>query len=218
MRLSELLRQWWVILLTAAVALVASIVASTLATPTYRVSSSHIIAPAEGLTETETIVRTFDSLQGQGIVPTLLEVLTSGSIQREVAAELGLDPAAAEEYEVDAAVLSESNTIELTVAGPDGEVTASYAAAVGERATALFEELYPVYQVVVLDEPAPPDAPASPRIVRNAILAYVLGLVVGVGVAALRARSLRRRRSAVRTAPEPAPLGDHSRDRVGSGP
>lgn len=193
MRVRSVLGYWWLIYLVTVAAVAGAIGVNTTTIPLYEARGTYIIGPSDALQEPESIVRSFDSLQGQGIVPTLVELLSSRSIAETVGRRLDLDPTQVAEFEVRANVLSSSNTLELTVIGPDAEASARLADGVGSEASAVFESLYTVYQIQPLDTPTAPDEPFSPDPVRNVVLGALLGLTLGTGLAFLAARRIETR-------------------------
>lgn len=188
MSLRAVVRHVWVVLLVANLAVLAAIAFTSRAVPQYESSGTYVIGPAANLTSPETIVRSFDSLQGQGIVPTLVELLSSRTIAARVGQPLGLSIDELDQYTVRANVLSASNTLQLTVVGPDPALSAGLAAGVGREASSVFERLYGVYQIEQLDVPRAPEAPISPDLVRNCLLALLLGLSAGGALSVLRHR------------------------------
>jgi len=185
---AAVLRQIWLIALVTALAAVTALLFTNASTPLYEARGTYVIGPSEDLTEPETIVRSFDSLQGQGIVPTLVELLSSRATERRVGERIGLTSGQLEGYDVRANVLSSSNTLELTVRGPDARLTRLLAAGIGRQASSTFEGLYSVYQIVPLDEPEQPEQPVSPSLVRNLLLSIVLGVTAGTALAVWRLR------------------------------
>lgn len=210
MKVRSVLRYWWLILLVTVSAVGGAIGVTATSIPLYQARGTYVIGPSESLEQPDSIVRSFDSLQGQGIVPTLVELLSSKSIAETVGRRMDLDPAQVDKFEVRASVLSSSNTLELTVIGPDAEASARLAAGVGSEASAVFEGLYSVYQIVPLDTPSVPDEPFSPNPVRNVVLGALLGLTVGTGLAVVAARGRETHRRV-----HPGPDGTKGRQRQG---
>ncbi len=204
----SVLRYWPLILLVTVAAVGGAIGVTTTTTPLYEARGTYIIGPSDALKQPEAIVRSFDSLQGQGIVPTMVELLSSKSIAETVGRRLDLDPTQVAEFEVRANVLSASNTLELTVIGPDAEASARLADGVGSDASAVFESLYSVYQIRPLDTPTAPEEAFSPNPVRNVVLGALLGLTLGTGLAFLAARNRETRPRA-----DPAPARGRRRRR-----
>lgn len=69
-----------IVLLTAGFAVTAAYLVTQRIVPPYEAGGTYIIGPSPDLESPETIVRAFDSLQGQGIVSTLVELLSSQAI------------------------------------------------------------------------------------------------------------------------------------------
>lgn len=152
----------------------------------FRAEATYVIGPSTQLDDPDSIVRSFDSLQRQGIVPTFVEMLRSAELIRRTTDELGIDEVAARRYDVAAAVLAESNTLTLSVEGEDRDVVAPFATALGARAVALFETTYSVYEVTPLDRPVRPDERANASPFRLVVLAMALGGGLGVLAVVLR--------------------------------
>ena len=201
------LRQLWLIVLVTSLAVLSALLYTSIATPTYSARGTYVIGPSDDITEPDTIVRTFDSLQGQGIVPTLVELLSSKATASRVGERIGLSEAQLDAYDVRANVLSSSNTLELTVRGPDARQTSRLASGIGRDAASTFEGLYSVYQIVPLDEPEQADEPTSPNPVRNVVLSLLLGLTAGTGLAALRASALGDDRASSSSSAVPGVVG-----------
>lgn len=79
-----------IVLLTAGFAVTAAYVVTQRIVPFYEAGGTCIIGPSLDLESPETIVRAFDSLQGQGIVPTLVKLLSSQAITVHVSRPIGL--------------------------------------------------------------------------------------------------------------------------------
>lgn len=202
----QVVRNALVVLTITALSVVAALGYTVNAPDRYAAAGTYVVGPASEITEPETIIRSFDSLQGQGIVPTLVELLSSETIARRVGAPLGLDRRAIEQYDVKASVLSASNTLELAVTGPDPVLTARLAGGIGTEASRVFEGLYSVYEIEPLDVPTAPDDKASPSLPRNLVLAALLGLTAGTGVVVLLHReAVRRRRAPAAPVPDGHP-------------
>ena len=185
------LRAFLLVVVLAIAGGVAGFTAASVSPREYQATGTYVVVPSPTITETEAIVRSFDSLQAQGIIPTLLELYRSTSIHREVAGSVGIEDAALEdEYTVTADVLSNSNTVEITVTGPDPELVAAFAERLGSQGAQRFESMYRIYEVSTLDEPTLPKDPAGPGPVQLAVVGGFVGLLLGLALAGF---SLRRR-------------------------
>lgn len=196
-RPKSLTRYWRLIAVLATLGLLTGILGGLLTPSSYRSSGSYVVVPRSTITNPETIVRSFDSLQSQGIIPTLLQLYRSESTKNAAGPGAGLSADTLRSYEVTADVLAQSNTVELNVTGPDATKAARLAAGIGDRGGQQFERLYKIYDVTPLDTPSPPDDSESPSAVYLGIIGGLLGGLLGLGLAALRADSfeaLSRRR------------------------
>ena len=167
----------------------AGFLAASLGQKRYEATGTYVVVPSQTITETEAIVRSFDSLQAQGIIPTLLELYRSTSIHREVAGSLGITPAQLnDDYGVTADVLSNSNTVEITVTGPNADLVGDFAAALGTQGAQRFESMYRIYDVTTLDQPATPTKAAGAGNLQLAVVGAFIGLLLGLGAAAYQLR------------------------------
>ena len=89
----------------------------------------------------------------------------------------------ASEYTIVVVVVPDTNILKLTVEGPDPEGVVVVAEAVASEAVKYINQLYPVYNFSILDNPEPPEAPIRPEPANNAGLAAVFGALVGVVLA-----------------------------------
>jgi diguanylate cyclase (GGDEF)-like protein len=199
--LQMLLRGWWIILLAALVALTASLGASYLAVPQYQATARFIINPGATLTASADVVRSLDTLDRPSVAATYVEVMNSQRILTDSLVGLNLDPAdpSLAAYNVQAIVLPSSSVLQLTVIGPNPNVAAALANAIGNQSINYAKRVNSVYNMEFLDTAVPETTPISPLPVRDASLALVLGILGGAMLAILSEQvrmpieSLRRR-------------------------
>ncbi len=178
--LQMLQRGWWVIVLTALVALSVSLGISYASVPQYQATASFVLSPGELLLNGPDVVRSLDTLDRPSVVATYAEVMNSRRILEESAAFLGLQTIDLEEdYTILAVVLPESSVLQLTVSGPNPQVCAAVANTIGYQSIAFARRLNQVYDLEFLDTAVPPLLPFSPVPLRDASLAFVIGLAVG---------------------------------------
>jgi uncharacterized protein involved in exopolysaccharide biosynthesis len=168
-------RAWWVPVLLAIVAGLAAVVAALAQPPSARATERIIIAPTTGLDANYSLSDTLRLLTQPGIIGTLAEVLESQGILASASEEMAVDR---EDYEVTAEEVAGSTVIEVHVDGPDIEAAQALAGAVGERAIVLFDDLYPLYDVRVL-EPAAPGQTTSPSELQLGMVGTVVGAALG---------------------------------------
>ncbi|MBK8984682.1 MAG: hypothetical protein IPM39_01150 [Chloroflexi bacterium] len=176
-------RGWWIILLTAVVAVVASLIYSSISPRIYRTTTRFIVSPQAGIASETDYFRSLDTLDRRSIITTYAEVFGSNRIVGEAVASLGESVAVMEDYTVTAVGLPEANVIQVTVEGPDPAIVMQIANAIGERSTEYIEGLYFMYAITLLDSPSVPKGPISPTPLRDALVAAILGLAVGAVLA-----------------------------------
>jgi capsular polysaccharide biosynthesis protein len=173
-------RGWWIITLTILVALVIALGASYLVAPRYRAVVRFIVTPGTDLADRYQVLTSLNTLDNQVITLTYAEVMNSDRIYAEALSFLQLQPTDLEEYTYEAVVVSGTSVLELTVSGPNPQMVASLANAIGYRTINFVRQLNQVYNFDFLDIPVPPDEPYSPNPLLNGGLAIVLGLIGGI--------------------------------------
>jgi uncharacterized protein involved in exopolysaccharide biosynthesis len=168
-------RAWWVPVLLAIVAGLVAVLAALAQPPDTRATERIIIAPTTGLDANYSLSDTLRLLTQPGIIGTLAEVLESQGILESASEEVSVDP---EDYEVAAEEVAGSTVIEVHVDGPDIDAAQALAGAVGAGAITLFDDLYPLYDVRVL-EPAAPAQTTSPSEVQLGVAGALVGAALG---------------------------------------
>ena len=179
-------RNWWLILLTAMVALAVSLTISYLAIPQFNAVARFIIVPSSSLTSGADVVRSLDTLDRRSVVATYAEVMNSSRILTNAANFLSLDATAIlKDYSIQAVDLPDSSVLELTVSGPDPQLAALLANAIGFQSITFTRSLNLIYELNFLDTAVPPELPFSPEPLRDGAVAVFLGLAVGAILAVL---------------------------------
>ena len=178
-------RGWWIILLTLLTALAVALVASYLATPEYEAIARFIITPSNVLITGNEVVQGLNTLDRQSVVFTYVEVMNSDRIYNDALADLNLNPIDIKDYAYKSVVLSTSSVLELSVTGPDPQIVANLANAIGNQTINFTRGLNQIFVVEFLDVATPPNKPYSPRPALYASLAIALGLIVGAFLAIL---------------------------------
>jgi len=199
--LQMLLRSWWIILLSALVALAVSLGVSYLAVPQYQATARFIINPSAAITTNADVVRSLDTLDRPSVAATYVEVMNSQRVFADSVAALNIDPSnpSLAAYSVQAIVLPSSSVLQLSVSGPNPKVAAELANMIGNQSINYAKRVNSVYSVEFLDAAVPSTVPVSPVPLRDASLALVLGLAGGAILAILSEQirmpieSLRRR-------------------------
>ena len=182
----QLLRKgWWIVPLTALIALNTAFIVAYFTEPTYLVSAKFIVSPNPSVVTEYDVVNSLEALDKRSIVATYGEFLNSRRIYLSALEALGVAPDTMEDYTLVAVVLPEANILELTVTGPNPQLAASIANMVGSLTIDYVSHLYRAYDVSVLDAAVAPDIPISPQPIRDAGLALALGIIAGVSLAIL---------------------------------
>jgi capsular polysaccharide biosynthesis protein len=184
--LRMLQRGWWLILLTALVALFIALLSAFLTVPIYRTTARFVVNPNPSLVASQDAITSLEALDKRSIISTYAEFINSERILQETYTELKLTPAAALKYTRTTVVLPDANILELSVTGPDQGMVANIANSLGQRAINYIHGIYQVYEISLLDPAIVPSIPERPQPVRDGILALVLGLVIGVVLAIVR--------------------------------
>jgi diguanylate cyclase (GGDEF)-like protein len=183
--IQTLIRGWWIILLTVLFALAASLGSSYLIAPQFEAISRFILSPstlsafpAEELNP-NTLLQSIDTINNQMVVNTYAEVMRSDLTYANALKLLQLQPEDLMDYSYKVVVLPDSSVFELSVEGPDPELTAKLANSIGYETIAYTRGLNQLFNLDFLDTAYPPTKPIRPQPVRDAFLAGVFGLIGG---------------------------------------
>lgn len=179
-------RGWWVILLTALAAVMAALGASYLVTPQYKAVARFIISPKNIASSPGLGLEGLSILGNQTVTTTYMEVMKSDRVYRDALTDVGRSQKEMEDYEYEVQVLPNSSVIELSVLGPDPGMTAQLANSIGNQSILFTSLVSEYYRVDFLDEAFPPDEPESPQPLRDSILAFGIGLLLGGVLAIVR--------------------------------
>jgi diguanylate cyclase (GGDEF)-like protein len=180
-------RGWWLILISALVAVNLSLAYSYYVTiPMYEAVARFIVSPNLQSTDNRDIVNSLEVLDKRSIISTYAEVLTSRQIINSTMQLLRENPENFSEYTYSATLLPEANIIRFSVKGPNPEVAALLANSIGQNAIDYVKNLYLVYNIDFLDKATVPEDPFQPEPARDAVIALLVGLVIGVGMAIFR--------------------------------
>jgi diguanylate cyclase (GGDEF)-like protein len=179
-------KSWWIIVITTLAALLFALVTAYSATPQYRSSARFIISPNSDIITGRDIVNSLATLDKRSIAVTYAEVLGSNRLLQETASALGVELAQLKTYTISSVVLPEANILEVTTVGPDPVMAAQVTNEVGKQGISYISQLYPAYELSVLDGAIPATDPFSPQPVRDSSLAGALGILAGVMLAIVR--------------------------------
>lgn len=184
---------WWLPLIGLLVGAASGLVLSLLQTPKYT-SQTQLFVSVSG---TESTSEAFQGSQfSQERVSSYARLVAGEELAGRVVDRLGLEEAPVTiSDQIAATVVTDTVLIDVTVTDPSAERAQLIADAVGDEFTSFVTELEstegggasPV-QVRVTDEPEVAETPSSPQPSRNVALGALVGLLLGTGLAILRAR------------------------------
>jgi diguanylate cyclase (GGDEF)-like protein len=178
-------RNWWVVLLTILFSLAGALGASYLATPQYQAVARFIVSPSTELINRSDVLYGLNTLNNQSVMSTFTQVMSSERIYADTLTSLNLSADEIQDYSYEATVSSNSSVLEVSVSGPDAQMAANLANALGSETIKFISRLNQVFKIEFLDIASPPVIPASPQPLLYSGLALVLGLVVGIVLAVL---------------------------------
>ncbi len=183
--LDILLKKWWLVIPTFLVTLTAGILLTYSNTPRYRATSTYIVAPGAALSGDAQVFRSsLDVLSRRDeIASTFTQIASSQTIKRQTLDSLDIESGAG--YSINSNLRAGTNIIEFTAQGPDPVIVRDLANQAGGETDQYIQGLYEVFVILPLDQATLPRSPYSPNYSLNIILASILGLVLGAGVAFL---------------------------------
>jgi diguanylate cyclase (GGDEF)-like protein len=175
---------WWIILLTILIAVNTALISAYLTQPIYQANASFSVSPSATLIGSDQeVLNSLEALDKRSIIQTYAEFLNSQSIYEETVQNMGLALTELTDYTRSTVVLPDANILDLTFEGPDPQLVATLANNTGQTAINHIKDLYKVYDINPLDPAVIPTIPIKPQPLRDAGVAAVLGLVLGVALA-----------------------------------
>lgn len=180
-------RGWWMILISAVLAVNLSLLYSYFfVTPMYESIARFIVSPNYKNIDTRDLVYSMDALDKRSIVSTYAEVLNSRQIIEGTENLLQAKPGQYTAYTTTVTVLPDANIIRFSVKGPDPQVTEMLANSIGQYAINYVNRLYVIYEIDFLDKAIAPTTAYQPQPLQDAALALLAGLVIGISLAIFR--------------------------------
>jgi capsular exopolysaccharide synthesis family protein len=183
-------KRWWLVVGAVMVAVGVAVTVTLLTPPQYAASVTFFVS-----TRGNEVTQAFQGGQfAQQRVKSYVDVLTSNRLARSIVAN-GPSGITAEDLQsqISAQVVPDTVLVEATVTDGDQTRALGLAQTLATQFPVLISKLEtppgsrtPTVGVQIIAEPRLASAPVSPQPVRNVGLAVALGLIVGVGAAALR--------------------------------
>lgn len=181
-------RRLWVVMLVAALLTGMAVGASLMQTPVYEASTEVLVGQKQG-GDTPAASLASDITGLQQITQTVVEAVDSRVVAEDVIEELGLQTTP-ETFLGNLGVqqVPETQFIQITYMDTDPERAQKIANTVAEVSSDLISEVSPSASAIIAtvwDPAIEPTTPVSPEPVRNGILALLLGIMLGMGLAFL---------------------------------
>ena len=181
---SRFLQQyWWLIVLTFLVSFVTTSLFTFRRPATYRAATTLVVGPNEKITAPREIVDTLDTLDRRSVIATFAKVPSSRTVRERAQTQLGLAAAQIEPYQVKTVVVTDTNVLEVSVEGPDPQLTANFVNAIAQQTRDYAQEFYNIYAMKVLDQAEVPQGPVRAEWLRELGVGSAIGLLVGLGTA-----------------------------------
>lgn len=176
-------RRWWVPLLAAAVAVGAAAMGSARQEPVYDTRTTLVATPSSRVTETSDLLRSLDTLERRTVLATFARLASRAETREQAAAGMSVEVRDLRKYSARAAVVPNTNLIQLQVRGPEPELVAALADATAEVIRREARKLYPVFSLRIVEAATIPRRPVRPDLRRNLGVSLVVGLFLGALVA-----------------------------------
>ena len=178
---------WWLLLAGAVVGGLVGWVLAARQEPVYAARATLAVAPARSGLDTEDTLRALEALERRTLVATFAELASRRRTREQAGAALRMAPQELRSYRLHGAVVPNTNLVRLEASGPRAETAARLASAAAEVTRREAVALYPVFMLEVVEPAEPPSRPVSPRPLRDAAIALLLGAFAGLALALVRA-------------------------------
>ena len=179
--LQSMAKRWWIFLTVLLITVGATLYLSLRETPIYKAKATYITRLSSEITDAKTTSTVLDSLNRyEEFQGTYSEIAMSQMIKRQAGKKIGLSGSDLRGLSVSSRTLPGSRILEISVEGEDPELLRDFTAAVGEETMAYVNNLYPSYELALLDPPNAPNNPISPKLPFNLIVGTLLGTFLGI--------------------------------------
>jgi capsular polysaccharide biosynthesis protein len=186
---------WWVILGVPLLAVLASSYLTRRQDPVFRSATELAVVPSPDLTEPADVMRGLETLERRTVIATFASIAETRETLGAAAARLTLEDSDVSGYRVQASVVPRTNIIRISVEGPDGERASVLANTLAHVVAEEAKIMYQLFELRQMEMARPARGPFHPDPSRNAMVAGILGLFVGLffGLALDYVRSQRSR-------------------------
>ncbi|HET6597154.1 MAG TPA: hypothetical protein VFG81_16125 [Anaerolineales bacterium] len=173
-------RRWWIFLTVLLITVGATLYLTLRETPIYRSKATYVTRLSSEITDAKTTSTVLDSLNRYvELQGTYSEIAMSQMIKRQAGKNIGITGSELRKLSVSSRTLPGSRILEIAVEGEDPQLIRDFTTAVGEETMTYVNNLYPSYELTLLDSPNAPNSPTSPKIPYNLVVGTLLGVVLG---------------------------------------
>ena len=175
-----------IVLITLAIVLITAIFNIFILDDVYEVYTTLMVSSKKDRSSTQDIQYN-DILLNQKLVKTYSTIATSNRVMEQVIAELGIS-ASPEDLKEKLTMTSvgETEIIKISVLDKDREFAVDLANVTADVFMDAVADIMKLDNVQVIDEAQIPEKPVKPRRLLNMVVAAILGIMVGLGVAFLQ--------------------------------
>jgi len=188
--LGSLRRGWRFILISALVALNLSLIHSYyIATPMYEATAKFIVRPNLQGAESADGANIKQTPDQASRISAYAAILNSPQIADETIKLLHKNASDFVKYKTSVNLIPEENIIQLTVSGSNPEIATMLTNSLGQYAIIHINNLYESYHLDFLDRAVAPTEPARPNFIQDGVIAILIGLIIGFGLAIFYGRT-----------------------------
>jgi capsular polysaccharide biosynthesis protein len=181
----RVIRRWfWIIVLTTMVCVGVAVLYSLQQPPVYQASIKILVGQDQGI-----VVDPVQAVNLQTLASTVSEAVATRPVGERVVRDLDLDYSPSTiTAGTSAEVIPETQFIEVTYTDTEPRRTQRIANAIGEAISEQVAEVNPQASTIsatVWERAAVPQSPVSPNPTRSGLIAFVVGIVLGTGLALL---------------------------------
>lgn len=178
--LRSMAQRWWIFLAVLLITVGATLFLTLRETPIYRAKATYVTRLSDEITDAKTTSTVLDSLNRYvELQGTYSEIAMSQMIKRQAGKKIGIAGGELRKLTVSSRTLPGSKILEISVEGEDPQLIRDFTTAVGEETITYVNNLYPPYELTLLDDPNAPNTPISPKIPYNLVVGTLLGAFLG---------------------------------------
>lgn len=156
--------------------------------PQYRAVSRLLIAPNTQLFDARELLSGLETLGRTRTAATFEEVLNSDRVLAAAYEAAEVEQALIESYQAEAALLPDTDVIQVKVEGPSPETTAALTNEIVHQGRTYLNAMYPMYVLDVVDAATPAEEPFAPAMVRDIAVSFLAGSILAMGILFLISR------------------------------